>query len=76
MDTLQEPTTEEQVKADEQRRSEIVEMAREIHESEGTIEIDDNALVSDGADNGVYVAAWVWVPFDGTKFDREAKEES
>ena len=40
-------------------------------EDEGTIEIDDNAVVSEGTDNGAYVAAWVWVYFDGTKFDKE-----
>lgn len=35
--------------------------ADEIHGSEGSIEIDDNALVSRGDDHGAYVQAWVWV---------------
>lgn len=29
--------------------------------SEGSIEIDAGAVVSNGADRGAYVAAWVWV---------------
>lgn len=39
-------------------------MAKSMYEVEGEIEIDDNAVVSHGADPGAYVAAWVWVPFD------------
>lgn len=35
--------------------------AREEYAEEGTIEIDDNAVVSFGDDDGAYVAAWVWV---------------
>jgi hypothetical protein len=31
------------------------------HHDEGVIEIDENARVSDGADGGAYVQAWVWV---------------
>lgn len=44
----------------------IRELARNTIEKEGEIEIDSDALVSDGADNGAYVQAWVWVPFNGT----------
>ncbi|MEH0194601.1 hypothetical protein V7S57_02580 [Caulobacter sp. CCNWLY153] len=29
--------------------------------SEGEIEIDGDAIVSDGGDGGAYVSAWVWV---------------
>lgn len=36
--------------------------AKELHEEEGTLEIDSNAVVSMGDDPGAYVAAWVWVP--------------
>ena len=46
-------------------RNAILELAKLQHEEEGRIEIDDNAKVSDGDDNGAYVAAWVWVDFDG-----------
>lgn len=35
--------------------------AREEYESEGGIEIDDDAKVSRGDDSGAYVQAWVWV---------------
>ena len=37
-------------------------MAKALHEDEGTLEIDSNAIVSYGDDAGCYVAAWVWVP--------------
>ena len=43
--------------------------AKQVWESEGEIEIDDNAVVSQDEDSdepvyGAYVAAWVWVEFD------------
>jgi len=41
--------------------------ARFLYESEGAIEIDDNATVSISDDNGAYVAAWVWVRVDTKK---------
>lgn len=37
------------------------EAAKRIHESEGTLEIDSNAVVSVSDDGGAYVQAWVWV---------------
>ena len=46
-------------------------LARDKFEREGELEIDNNAVVSDGDDNGAYVQAWVWVPFDGTELDKE-----
>lgn len=49
----------------------IVEMAKSEHEDEGTIEVDDNAIVSEGDDNGAYVEAWVWVSFSGTPYDKD-----
>jgi hypothetical protein len=60
----------------EERRCEIIELAREQREIEGAVEIDDNALLSEGNDNGYYVQAWVWVDFARTKFDKEKGEES
>jgi hypothetical protein len=48
------------------RRKLILEMASKLHENEGTLEIDSNAKLSEGDDNGTYVQAWVWVPFAGT----------
>ncbi len=38
-----------------------IEKARKEYQEEGRIEIDDNAKVSKGEDDGAYVAAWVWV---------------
>jgi hypothetical protein len=35
--------------------------ARQIYQEEGTLEIDDDAIVSQ-SEGGCYVAAWVWVP--------------
>jgi hypothetical protein len=36
--------------------------AKEIYYQEGEIEVDNNALISRGDDEGAYVEAWVWVP--------------
>ena len=58
----------------EERRCEIIELAREQREIEGAVEIDDNALLSEGNENGCYVAAWVWCDFAGTPFDKEKEE--
>jgi hypothetical protein len=55
----------------EERRLGIIELAREQHQEEGEVEIDDNAQLSEGDDNGCYVQAWVWADFGGTKFDKE-----
>lgn len=35
------------------------------------LEIDHNAVISEGDDNGAYVLAWTWFSFDGTKFDKD-----
>ncbi len=36
--------------------------AKELYHEEGEIEVDNDARVSSGDDDGAYVAAWVWVP--------------
>lgn len=59
-----------------ERRREIVSLADDVLGVEGHIEIDDDALLSEGENNGCYVQAWVWLPFDGTKFDKEKEEEN
>jgi hypothetical protein len=46
--------------------------ADRLHTDEGTIEVDDNAIVSKGEDDGAYVAAWVWVYDDDVKEDSHA----
>ncbi len=40
--------------------------AKELYHEEGEIEIDEDARVSTGVDQGAYVRAWVWVPFETT----------
>jgi hypothetical protein len=59
----------------EARRTQIVELARTQCQEEGGVEIDDNAQISEGGDNGCYVAAWVWLDFTGTPFDKETPTE-
>jgi hypothetical protein len=44
-----------------QQREDYIRKAKQQYESEGFIEIDDNAKLSVGMDKGVYVEAWVWV---------------
>jgi hypothetical protein len=48
---------------DEQYRS----LARDKYQSEGKIEIDEDAEVSRGEDAGAYVQAWVWVADEDQK---------
>lgn len=43
---------------------EFIKAAREQYQQDGEVEIDDNAVVSRGSDNGAYVQAWVWVDDD------------
>lgn len=38
--------------------------AQRIYNDEGTCEIDDNAKISKGDDDGAYVQAWVWIRDD------------
>ena len=35
--------------------------AKRMHHKDGEVEIDPGAPISAGADDGVYVQAWVWV---------------
>ena len=53
-------------------RKQMIAAARSLYQSEGEIEIDDNAKVSraeGNPDNGALVQGWVWVS------DEEAKSE-
>jgi hypothetical protein len=64
------------------REEQIIELARLRYQdsegrvrgiSDGDIDIDDDALISENDDpheNGCFVAAWVWVEFDGSPFDK------
>ena len=55
----------------EESRFEIISLARERHQEEGVLEIDDNAQFSEGGGHAYHVAAWVWVDFEGTQMDKE-----
>jgi hypothetical protein len=71
------PATTHSQTQEEIDRCEIVEMARNDYGvRDGELEIDDNAVVSHGEDNGAYVQAWVWVGFGGTRFDKEPTYQS
>ena len=50
-------------------------MARDEYQRDGEVEVDDNAKLSEGDDNGTYVQAWVWVSFADTPFDKEPSPE-
>jgi hypothetical protein len=51
-----------------ERRAMILEMAKDRFPSDGDgVEVDSNAKLSEGNDNGTYVAAWIWVDFSNTK---------
>lgn len=48
-----------------------IELAKKKYESEGTLEIDDEAVISRSPEGGgAYVQAWVWVE------DGEVKNEN
>lgn len=55
------------------REDQIIALAKEKHEKEGAIEFDEDAVVSEGDDNGAYVTGWIWVDFAGTELDTENK---
>ena len=52
------------------REQEILDLARGKLPS-GEDCVDEDAVISEGDDNGCYVAAWLWVDFSGTPFDKE-----
>jgi hypothetical protein len=58
------------------KRQEIVrELARRQHNVGDDLQIDPGAVVSEGDDNGCYVAAWIWVNFKGTALDKDLEEK-
>jgi hypothetical protein len=48
------------------RRAAIMKLAEEF-EKEGELELDANAKISEGDDNGAYVQMWRWVEFGNTE---------
>jgi hypothetical protein len=59
------------MKKQTRRDQDIVELAQKQHYKDGELEVDMDAEVSEGDDNGAYVQAWVWVDFTNTKFDKK-----
>ena len=61
--------------AEEARRVRIVELTNDLrYVRDGEVEVNADAKLSEGDDNGCYVSGWVWCPFDGTEFDKEREE--
>ena len=69
--TLREAIEAVEKHLDDPRREQILEMARESLGREGAIEFDDDAIASEGSDNGAYVEGWIWLSFSGTPLDKE-----
>jgi hypothetical protein len=58
------------VSTDAQENRAVIELARKQWSADSHCEIEDNARVSHGEDNGAYVAAWLWVDFAGSGLDK------
>ena len=58
------------------RRQQILGLARGTLAREGELEFDDDAIASEGDDNGAYLQAWVWVDFGGTSLDKNQSANS
>lgn len=58
------------------RTQRIVQLAKQHRlVSDGELEVDDNATISEGDDNGAYVQAWLWVDFSGTELNKNLDDE-
>jgi len=56
------------------RRNKIWKLADQSDRlREGELELDISAKISEGDDNGAYIQTWMWVSFDGTKFDKSGE---
>lgn len=54
------------------RRDRILEIvAASDHVKEGSVEIADHPVISEGDDNGCYVSAWIWCDFTGTDLNKD-----
>lgn len=54
---------------------EMRELAGQQYGREGECEIDDDAVISRGEDNGAYVQAWVWVEYPETQDPNDSEED-
>jgi hypothetical protein len=57
---------------DSEREAKIRAMVEPV---DGELEVDDEAIVSEGDDNGAYVQTWTWVSFVGTDLDKEEEKD-
>lgn len=54
------------------RKERIFELARNNPMlRDGELELDENAKISEGDDNGAYIQTWMWVSFDDTDLDKD-----
>jgi hypothetical protein len=57
---------------DKNREEEIWALAqKDPRISDGQLELDMHATISEGDDNGAYIQTWMWVSFAGTPLDKE-----
>jgi hypothetical protein len=56
-----------------ERRNLIVAYFNEKFARDGENEVDDDALLSEGEDNGAYVETWTWLDFSETPWDKEER---
>ena len=61
--------------SNQEREQEIRALAEEQRAEACEVEIDGDAIVSEGDGNGAFVAAWVWVDFSGTDLDKGDDDE-
>lgn len=73
-DRFREACKSETDKDETARNERILELAKEQHQRDGECEIDDNAVISEGGENGTYVQSWVWVDFADTDLDKDGAE--
>lgn len=67
------PNSSEEAEA---RRLRIIELAEDANYIRpGEVEIDSDAILSEGEANGCYVSAWAWCDFSDTEFDKEKQLE-
>jgi hypothetical protein len=50
--------------------------AKELYGRDGEIEIDSNARISYGVDEGAYVEAWVRVPFEEERREQDEGQKT
>ena len=52
------------------RQRAIRRFAVDMRSDDGEIEFDEDCAVSESSENGAYVEAWLWIPFDRSALDK------